>query len=143
MNKLKIMKVIVKFLPLIFIILIALNSVRIYYLSDLDYDGKHFICFILITIALFFILSKNLDNAKIFTLAILTFSTFDLLRYSLTTRKIIFGSSIEDFGLSLTIQPRSLIFLIIFIVLNRDFVAQIFNNLSELIVKYKNQDYKK
>ena len=128
---------------LLIIVLISLYSLYNFFTTNHVYEIRHYLCFILIGLAITFLAVKNEKISFLITFTILVLSTFDLLRYSLITNKIGISINIYDLDIGISVQTRSLIFLIIFIVLNRDFVFQIFTNLSELIAKYKHQYNKK
>lgn len=129
--------------PLVFITLIALKSIYNYYTTDLEYEIRHYLCFILIGLAITFLAHKNEKISFYITFIILVLSSFDLLRYSLITNKVGIGGVINDLDLGISIQTRSLVFLIIFIILNKDFVAHILSNLSEFKARYLHLERKK
>jgi hypothetical protein len=79
-------------------------------------------CFILIGLAITFLASKNERASLQITFIILVLSTFDLLRYSMFTHKVGFSFNLKDLDLGISIQTRSLLFLVLFLILNRDFL---------------------
>lgn len=108
-------------IPLYLVILIALNSLYKYYTTNLEYEIRHYLCFVLIALAITFLVLKKKKTSFNITLFILLLSTFDLLRYSFITHKIRIGGIINNVDLGISIQTRSLLFLVLFIILNRDY----------------------
>ncbi len=121
----------INLLPLMLMVLIGLKSFYEYYTTDFEYGIEQYLCFVLLFIAVLLYLLRKLTLATHLTFVILILSTFDLLRYSLITKKITFGVSINSYDLSLSIQPRSFLFLVLFLILNKDYMFSLLKRMKK------------
>ena len=121
----------INLLPLMLMLLIGLKSFYDYYTTDFEFDIEHYLCFALLFIAVLLYLLRKHTLASHLTFVILILSTFDLLRYSLITKKLTFGGSINSYDLSLSIQPRSFLFLMLFLILNKDYMFSLLKRMKK------------
>ena len=115
---------VIKYLPLFIITLISLKSFYNFSTTNLEYEFRHYAAFFLIGLALILLVIRKEKVSFYLTFLILTLSTFDLLRYSLITQKFRLGGMLNNVDVSIGIQTRSLLLLVLFVILNRDLLTK-------------------
>lgn len=125
-----VMKKNIGYIPLVIITVLMCYCIYTVMTTNIAFQSKHYIGIIVILIsmgALFF----NQSISKGVTLFGLIGATFNFIAFTPIIDFFTIGGSIEGKGLDINVQPYSLLILLLFILLNLDFIKSIFKRRTQ------------